>query len=420
MRIIEQRQSGFTVLEMAIVLIISGLLLAGFLGIVNNNRQVQEFRNNEIIARLQWGLAEHFRIFGYYPCPADPTLAEDHANYGEAQDCSALAPPSGVVVGAVPVNQLNIAVNCVDPAANSLPDNLAETFHNHLNTAQQFVRFGAQVDNANADGTTNDSSVRNFSPDSARCVSTNLIRDIYGSKITYAVTKSSTVLTAFAADGSLIAGTLDPGGGLIQIVNEAGNQAIRSNPHFVLVSHGPDQKGAFLANGNASALTCAAGSAAKDAENCNGDVVFRSMPYAGMETGTEAAHYDDIVAFEVFQFQKEHEVWRWADGNNAAGEAGGDGRDIYLDKDEPLAIGPFDGSVYSAQENTDYVDKARVKLGKGGNLTVGKEAAATPRNIYATGKIESKSNIGATGTAQAVGNVFSEKFCYDDDCDGPP
>lgn len=104
-------QAGFTVLEMAVVVIVAGILLA-FLGsamltfMEENQARTTEHRMNQIGQALD----RHLSVNGRYPCPADRTLDAANPNFG--RESCAPAPP-GIIgnavrsIGAVPTRTLN-------------------------------------------------------------------------------------------------------------------------------------------------------------------------------------------------------------------------------------------------------------------------------------------------------------------------
>lgn len=83
---IKKRQSGFTLLELALVLAISGLFMmtgAHFLKLYTLNIQHDKTLENTRLALS--ALKEYYGLTGTYPCPSNPSLEPNDPNYGVSQ-----------------------------------------------------------------------------------------------------------------------------------------------------------------------------------------------------------------------------------------------------------------------------------------------------------------------------------------------
>lgn len=105
--------------------------------------------------------------------------------------------------------------------------------------------------------------------------------DTWGNKIFYAVTQSLTSDATYMSS----TGTLT--------VNDNGE--IHTNAAFVLVSHGPDNKGAFRENGTSAPIPCGTATGGRDFENCNDNTTF-FVGSVNKVSGTD--HYDDHVIWK--------------------------------------------------------------------------------------------------------------------------
>lgn len=82
------RARGFTLVEMAIVLALFGLLVGGTLVVVGAQQEQQRIRTTEQTLRqasealLGYALATPSDEPAYLPCPADPAIGPTDANYG--------------------------------------------------------------------------------------------------------------------------------------------------------------------------------------------------------------------------------------------------------------------------------------------------------------------------------------------------
>lgn len=409
-------QRGFTLIELTIALTITGVIMAGLFGAMKQSGEIRNTRMSATFDNLLLGMSEFYRIYGYYPCPANPTLNADDPNYGEPHldgtgACVASAPSLSapgvgggtVITGAVPVRALNRALGCADTDPASLPDNLKQVFQNKLNSARQ-IFFGNQsdYDNYAAYDETDVSSVKNLSDTSRQCVPDSLMEDVYDNKITYAVNFDATKLD------------IDLPVGNISVVNRFNQPVTADRLNFIMVSHGKDAKGAYPINSANIPFPCGGGTALDD-ENCDNDATFRSMPVSPMTDRYAANNYDDRVEFSLVGYSRERDVWRWAEGADPnkrnlvfEGKAG-----------QPLTIGipqtppPVDEKVgvYGGNMQVD------------GNMTAQGSTAAPVSDIIADQTIKATENIVVDNTAGPTPTATAPKFCYDPpltaNCNGP-
>jgi prepilin-type N-terminal cleavage/methylation domain-containing protein len=92
-------QSGFTLIEMAIVLMIVGVLLGGML--MPLTAQMDQHNNSDTqkaLSEIKEALIGFALVNGRLPCPADPTIATGLANAGVSRaTCTTVANSTGVV-----------------------------------------------------------------------------------------------------------------------------------------------------------------------------------------------------------------------------------------------------------------------------------------------------------------------------------
>jgi prepilin-type N-terminal cleavage/methylation domain-containing protein len=100
---------GFSLVEMAIVLVIIALLMAGMLPMLSG--QIEQGRRTETrkaLVEIQQALIGYAIINGYFPCPTNPVTQADPtaANYGTPDPAGCLSPPQE---GYVPWKTLGVA-----------------------------------------------------------------------------------------------------------------------------------------------------------------------------------------------------------------------------------------------------------------------------------------------------------------------
>lgn len=272
-------QQGFTLVEMAFVMLIVGMMAViytqSYFRYLENQRIA---RTEEALDLAESALKEWLDLKKSYPCPADPRRPENHANYGR-RDCGATAirvggrdanedgTPDPILVGAIPV------MTMLDPNGDG---NTADGLQDIPLTASDML-------------------------------------DGWGNKITYAVTESLTNIATYQQTH-----------GAIRIVDEF-NQSIIDPPgsmHIILISHGPNGKGAYSASGVLND-TCGSSTPVTppatppvvttltETENCNNDGIF----IKALHSLQEASYFDDIVKYFAM---REGKLWVDYGGGRAA------------------------------------------------------------------------------------------------------
>ncbi len=122
-----------------------------------------------------------------------------------------------------------------------------------------------------------------FVPFKALGLDENAAYDGWGGKITYAVDIQQTGGSSYAS-------------GTLQVVDSNNNKVTASpafgDAIFVLLSHGPDRKGAYSKTGN---ILVACDATTLDGENCNGDDIFRTARFTNSTVAAD--FYDDFVTW---------------------------------------------------------------------------------------------------------------------------
>ena len=101
------RQSGFTLIEMAVVVIISGFIFIPLMAVfVQKDLDDKRTENLESNQRLINAVNFFYKQNGRYPCPADFDTAPADVDFG-AENCG-ISTTSGVKVGALPTTTLGL------------------------------------------------------------------------------------------------------------------------------------------------------------------------------------------------------------------------------------------------------------------------------------------------------------------------
>lgn len=266
---------GFTLIEMAMVIMILGFIVAAFTPLYKTYLDNKAAKDTQAdIDYLSAAIGSFRSLNGRYPCPASLVAQRGDDAYGR-ENCSNLN-------AAVAVNSCDLAATgtglCRELA---IPARLASyrdpyTAGNpQINNVRPIVRVGAV-------------------PFRELGIPEKNAYDGYGSRIQYAVTENLTNDITF---------TQDAGG--IDIVNNdtpmASIVAPAGSVHFLILSTGKNTNGAFDKFGGRN--PCAAG---PENMNCNvGVSQYRLMPHSNAAAGV----FDDVMTYFT---QSEVPLWRFS------------------------------------------------------------------------------------------------------------
>lgn len=260
---IYRRDQGFTLIEIAIAMIIVGLIMTGFAQAFKVYViQKQQAALEEAMANVKQGISDYIARdpdpddgidakLSRYPCPADPA-----------------APPGSAAFGA---EQRDGAGNCQATGAIREVD----------------VGGGRKV-------------YIGAVPTRTLEISSAYMMDPQHNRLTYAVSGNLAAATKPLEQANPV--------GDIEINMAAGPPM--TGQHFALFSHGRNGAGAYTRDGVLNAASC--DSTVADGENCDGDAVFSQVDYA---TASNAAYYDDTLSFRLSE-GLDDQWWRATDATN--------------------------------------------------------------------------------------------------------
>jgi prepilin-type N-terminal cleavage/methylation domain-containing protein len=269
---------GFTLIELAVVMIVIGLLIASFsplLSLQIKQKKIDDTRAaiNSITANIE----AYRNINGHYPCPASFNNVRGDVNFGHEGVCSDTA--SVAVGNCGPSGDKDLGYCIKQGLGTVVPDpaNPSATI-----TIKPRVRIGAVP-------------FRELNmPDETAML------DGYDSLITYAVTEPLAVSATF-----------NPSEGGITILDDKGASAISpdNSAHFIVISHGPDRAGARFFGGQK--MPCAG--TAIETDNCSdgADAVFRMAEQSDSQTDSK---YDDTISYSL---ESDAPLWETSSLNDA-------------------------------------------------------------------------------------------------------
>lgn len=271
-----KKQSGFSLIEVSIILIIAGLLLSGIFKIKSIiDSEQKRLKYYASVQDIGSALEDFVVNNGYYPLPASLTANINSSAYGKPIDVADLPSfPSQCN----PVSPIENGVYC-RKSSRDLP---IDGNSGPGNSVEETILIGAVP--SNVLGFNNLESL-----------------DIYNRKFTYAISRSLTDPATF-----------NDNYGLIRVLsNETSDNALGlNNNHYVVLSHGENQSGSYHQNGTPSSVSCSTLSS-MEKSNCEISNTFR-VATTGTEDDssnlnvnlleakieTASTYYDDAVFFK--------------------------------------------------------------------------------------------------------------------------
>ncbi len=274
-------QEGYTLLEMAIALIILGLFVGIAIPLYQIHRERMLFEETVAIqGDIDFALENFKAIRGRYPCPARYTAAPGDTDYGKETNCQAMTNAGGTCLNGL----------CFE--------NSERTF---------------SIDITNADGSVTPTNVtprviRGSIPFRTLMLEEEKSLDLYGGRFSYAVTQLLTDKETFRVNR----GGISVVDGQVPTAQSLINPA--ASAHYFVFTHGPDGIGAYSRYG-VQISPC--NGPMYDNENCRTDATHTEARYrlslpsraeivdvdgsiaAANPTAVAASnsHFDDIVDY---------------------------------------------------------------------------------------------------------------------------
>ena len=383
---------GFSLVELGIVLVIGAVMTIPIYTLLFYVSDLKP--TDERMEIIQEALAEHLRVTGTLPCPADITADATSGASAYQASCGGAISVSGgsTLIGAVPIANLKVAVDCArnDGGLVSLTTDTATALKDSIYSLGE-IFTGTNL-RTQFDGSTLEST----KAENVRCPLNEYIADERDNKFIYAVSTAATNTTYDIFNPNATAGG-------VTIQDTSGN-VLSNNQPYVLISLGDDGKGGYGRNGTIIGDAC--GTSDADSENCDyDDNIFVAAPH----NPSSANYYDDNVDYNIASFMQEDSFWSW-------GDVAGTSRDMILNPRAMLVLGPRDdASAGLAVEDDDGVVVNRGGVLVSGDLDVhaqkffdGSSQSVNGGNLISSG------DVVATSQETNIRNyAVSGRYCYE-------
>ena len=322
---------GFSLLELSVVLGIIALIAGAGISMAQGAlKAADRITTQERLNTIKLAIDSFAKTYGYLPCPYDRSLATSGATFGVENRTGSTN--CGATNGTSFLNAANISTGGVPVRTLGLPDTYAGdawgnkftyvVSNNLINAPSNYgtqstglsVRYGDRTTWYNVNqqrtaltGGTGSSNGGNLRVTYAATGSLTTAKIAHISSVDYSGSYTPSAVAATTVDFAAIPYTNPDTGAITLEWQEPG-----ANASYVVVSHGPDGRGAFPLNGasipaskkcntsataNSSPPPCtdSGNTVCIDIENCNNDSVFFDTAY---NDGTQASQYfDDYIVW---------------------------------------------------------------------------------------------------------------------------
>lgn len=252
-------QAGYTLLEIAVVLLIAGMFVASGLQVLKLYNKQKAFQTTDTnMSEIVNQIHAYLEANGHYPCPARLDAARTDAAYGMPGDCD----DTSVAIGTC-ANGICVEENTIDTDGDLVPDTVAR------------VRRGAVP----------------FRVLSLKGNPEAVAYDGFGRRLEYVVTErlaSATLLADF-----------DPTHGAISVVDGTGQPVIPGFTHMLLLSRGENGAAGWSRDGVQLSPCPTTGF---ELENCNTDTTAperQAIYVSDIRNLSQAEFYDDVVSYRA-------------------------------------------------------------------------------------------------------------------------
>lgn len=306
---------AFSILELAVVLGIIALIAgAGINMAAGALKAADRVTTQERLNTIKLALDSFAKTYGYLPCPADRTLTATSANFGvesrSAATCTAIAGVmlnGSVWLGALPVRTLGLPDNYAWDAWNGkltyATSSLLITNPTAMSTQGGAIilrdgnRTTSNIVSSTRSSTTYTGSA-NGTGNVIRLTGLSNTAGITAGSTTVALTGSTAPYKASYTVSALSTNTWIELSGTTWAATDAGTitwQIPGAGTAYTVVSHGPDGRGAFAANGSAIPASKPCSATAIDGENCNNDAIFFDTAYN--DGSQDTLYFDDYIVY---------------------------------------------------------------------------------------------------------------------------
>ncbi len=321
----DKKNQGFTLIEVAIALVIAGIILVPMLAaysIFIEKKKIAEIDESKSV--IASALSKYVIRYGRYPRPAHPNVPIGNPNFGQEATIASI-----------------VGCNTLGAAATSVPACMAP--------GQRDVIAGAP---------TPDNIYVGVVPFATLGIPYRYALDFKKNKITYAVTEYLTRTGVNFSDANGVIGVFrmdaEP-----PAATPASDVAPANSVHYVLIVHGENEMGASNINGIIT-VACDA-TQGRDADNCNRDGSFSKGMYRKpdgswtaetMSRGAGAQYFDDIVTYANVATAN---IWvQSVGGTDIVSRNNGDVR-VGLSMADPRAKIDVDGDVRADRVQTNDI-----------------------------------------------------------------